>query len=363
MFQKFIAAIMAFFVSLGSLLGFGGKSNKVKVDVDKNVLANFSDFMSVEKIIDDTSNIDLGHKMDTTGLTKNTVKNRETGEIINYYYDSKNNLVYEVNEDWPGENFKYYTKSKSGLSLTVTYAYGEDFIGIRSDKYSFSRYGIHTKTISPYKCRDAYITAEDYKSSDPLRKSITYNYNTAKKVWMLWDSYYMTPEGLMNHNRSSINEKGEWVTTKNIVCKKLDKSPATFDFSVFGDKPYILDYAIYGNNVAFTESNGKYTYYFVGKGIIPISDKKQAESIAKLVNGKIHEDYDWDYDENGEEIEVTCYEVYCDLTVKFADNFTSDSYSIRRLAIDEIDDAFTLTADYNDSNEITGFNFGTISFY
>lgn len=90
-------------------------------DKGKIVAEHFKNSISPNNVENDITNIDIEYEMNTEGLTGQEI-DEETGSDKLCYYDSDNNLVYELYTQDGKEILDYHTSSLSGRELTVKYA-------------------------------------------------------------------------------------------------------------------------------------------------------------------------------------------------------------------------------------------------
>lgn len=189
-----ISAVLAFSLTA---CGFGSKE-LLPVGIDEKTAACFKDCMTVDEIIKDVRTVDFYLEPDFSGLSVETVEDRENDTKDLMYKDGKGNTVYVMHEGYGEDCFDYYTKSASGRELKVDYENDVNISGnvprlrvwITCDDYNigYSQLDRNEK----YGAKEVYVSIKK-NSGYPLSEVLSVSYQDG--CWGLPEALFCDEEG------------------------------------------------------------------------------------------------------------------------------------------------------------------------
>ena len=202
-------------------------------DITSNILKKLDKAMSLDDIWADVADVDLGLVLEdnTDGLTAKDKVDKDN-PLTCYYYDKDNNVVF-IDYVGHGEDiFKHFTKSKSGLELTVSYddfENGKRDISISSEKYRIehSYYSI-AKDADNSQCEisvfvngvDGVTIDEDKDIYNDFEQYIVYSIKGDAAC--ISKALYYDDDGYHEYSNDVIDEKHKPTEYDEVRCKKVD---------------------------------------------------------------------------------------------------------------------------------------------
>ncbi len=202
-------------------------------DIASNILKKFDKAMSLDDIWADVADVDLGLVLEdnTDGLTVKDKVDKDN-PLTCYYYDKDNNVVFIDYVGHGEDTFDYFTKSKSGLELTVSYddfESGKRDIDILSKNYwvrhrfyplakdaDDSQYEISVYT----DCVDGVTINESKDIYNDFEQYIVYSIKDDAAC--ISKALYYDDDGYHEYSNDVIDENNKPTEYDEVRCKKVD---------------------------------------------------------------------------------------------------------------------------------------------
>ncbi len=319
--------------------------NRTKSEIlgAQKVKETFSNCPHPDDVLADCGKIDFDLRPDFKGLKKKTVKDEENSTSTDNWYDSRGNLKYSDyrNGGFGEDSFDYYTKSKSGKALTLTYCLNEGetyWVKATADTYS-----VHFNDIGEDGADDIYI--EEYKPGGWEYVS----YNKSESGWVTGYAVFFGDEGLIQYYGYS--EEDDYIT--DTLAKKVND----IKVSDFSEKLYYAAPAqcsARSCKISYTENSDGREWYLTAPFIYQFDSVEQANRFSKEF-GLPEPEYS---PLDGETLQIDTGEYTFRVSLDFAQ---SEEFS--GFVKNEINDDYSIVLKLNDDKEITGFETGFIQFY
>lgn len=280
--------------------------------------------------------------------TKKTVKN---GDETRLQYYSGKTLIYEEVSGFFEEIFVYYTKTASGKSIKVSYYHADNKVYavlMNANDFSFHFGNFNSK--SPYGAENITISISKKNKND---LSETLNYCTDKnKIITLETAKYYSSNDFREYSSWYDNGKiGEFDQILYSVCT------SSVSTNVIDQVRNYSKYTLLGNHkLSYKTKSNKKQWYLTSDFYILFANKEDAKAFVKknsLSEATIKQDYLAPDDDDD-----TCYVLYKNVTLPFADSFKLNSDgSFETLAYSEFNDNTFAHISVNSSNEITELSY------
>ena len=277
-------------------------------DITSNILKKLDKAMSLDDIWADVADVDLGLVLEdnTDGLTAKDKVDKDN-PLTCYYYDKDNNVVF-IDYVGHGEDiFKHFTKSKSGLELTVSYddfENGKRDISISSEKYwiEHSFYPVAKDADDSQYEITVHINKPIDDSENNFDEYITYSIKD--DVGNISKAFYCDDDGYHDYwYWHDENDKKYDTESDEVRCKKVDSVNIDNGLpTLVNDKRVISSEFVSGGKLKYTLNNdGSKQWYFVACVYNVFDDQATAEEYAKdyglkaekFFIGEYQETYRW----------------------------------------------------------------------
>ena len=332
---------------VGTLKYIGSRDLKAKSDSN----------ITVADVLEDVSEIDLNMKMgDITGLTLKTEKNEEDSTSIDYYYRN-DELIYAVYNGY-GENvWEYYTTSKAGTPISVSF--WDEGLGpnvrIKTNdeslKYQYNAYyeNVGTDYGNGAEKIDVTISAGDEHFTNTISGNVYYI--SSALYWKDKSLHYYTADA----------EKGKITYEYDNEVISSDPPKANKDaLEVIKGLKGLQDINIvYGTHKVYLNQDG--TFFINAKTTLFIDTERNAnDAISKLKSTSV-KDNDFTVEENEDtgELEVTLGA----LTYEVSKDYENLKESMISMASEEVDDPSFRTVDFDSDNNLLKMDFSKYQLY
>ena len=305
--------------------------------------AHFAECMHPDEVLADYE-VDFKFKPDFEGLTKKTVTDEESGEQTEEWYNSRENKVYSVYTGYEDYRFDYYTETKSGKSVTVSYGFTEgdeaDWVWTETDSYM-----VYYSEISDSRASEIYIE-ENLPGSDTESVS----YRLKDNIWFTETAVYFGEEGLVRLYGVNNGEEDEFIT--EVIAEKAENVTVSDLSEMQYSVP--LQFSAGDHSLSFTQDGNDRQWYLTAAFIFQFDDDESAKAFSEKYNLP-----EPGYDSlDGETPQIITDEYTLKISPEFAQ---SDEFAA--FVTTEINDRYSLVLSLDDNGEITGFDNGYTQFY
>lgn len=342
---KIIVAIVLTAAVIAGLVYFLGTpaKQKVKITGDEKIIEKFSEFMSAEEILNDVSSIDLYHTINTEGLSVEKATDEENSTVITYYKDEQGQVIYEKNDGYGEEGFKYHTYSLSNKPVIVSY-YDEGAnyktVYIESDSYTINFTNPDKK--APFGAKEISITTGELNSGNPLAEVINYYCGESTNNMWFVNCRYFSKDGLHSYY-SYYDENGQEQDIDFVSVEKAEKAPQLFNA---GSNE--INIVFYNHKFSYIQNGDTYKWYLNTEAFVIFESSEEAEKFAKEQNTDVIDD------EGTYKVNVS------DCCFAFADN---TEVNVGKLVNTEFDDMTVRVPEFNSNGEIVNLGFSNYELY
>lgn len=341
--MKRISALLITALLTIALSSCGASAQRREILCSAQVLESFSSCMHPDEILKEFGKIDYGYRPDFSGLTKKTITDNESGDTEQNWYNRKGEKVYSIFDDSAETGFDYFTKSKSGEKMTLSYSYdGDEILWVKA---SADNYSALFSDISDNTAAGIYIE-ESVPGSAPEYIS----YRLSDNKWAAEHAVFYSDDGLVEYFGCS-NDGTEDYGTQMLADKT--ESAQVSDTGGLGDSAP-LQFSARSCRADYTESGGVRTWYLTVPFIFQFDDWDSAKAFSAEYNLPKPET-DGLY---GEIPEIKTGEY----TFRVSPGFASSERFLNYITA-EINDDYSLILKLDDKGEVTGFDNGWIQFY
>lgn len=300
--------------------------------------------MTYEDVNEDISNVDLFHQMDIKENYQQVVKEDiESSTQKIEYYDGEE-LVYVHYIGYGEDSFDYYTKSKSGKDMIVTYVDQDQqrySVSIETDEYSVSSSDLKNQAMN------SYIMTLYQKHDHSFDEYITYCYEN--NILYLSDARYFDEEGCLHKYNGYFNgdeiEEDDYILYEK--CDNIKESQELLDiiFHAYYDHIELL----IGNHQLSYDLD--HQWYITGNFAVVFDNVDQAKQYANDMNllSLLDEDNACIMLEN--------------MTLKISEDFMCGNADFYEFASQEVNDYYYMTIEYHQDGLYRLYNEHILSYY
>lgn len=247
----------------------------------QNILSHFKGFKTFEEVVSEACEVDFNLNPDFSNLTKKTEKEDESATAVDYYY-SGDTLVYKVYRGYGEEMLEFFTTSKKGTALSVTYieVNGEtDGVCVHADGYRVDFNSLNKK--SKYKADSIQVSV--FQEENDFPKVLNYTYEN-ESLYISSAKYYES-DGY-HYYRAYTDENMKITEESKIEYKKENGIKNYSRLKAFCQDTRVkeVDLLIGNGKYCYTESNGKKTWFYKGNAYAVFSDRYKAHKFANENN-------------------------------------------------------------------------------
>ncbi len=344
--RKILSLICVFvlLLAVSSCAGKTASAEKRELVCPEDVKTLFSVCPHPDDVIADCA-VDFNLMPDFKGLTKKTVTDEETGTKTDEWYNSRGEKVYSVSVDQGENRYDYYTQTKSGKDLALTYSRFEDtgeldWVNADTDGVSIS-----FSEISDGKAGNIYI--EEYLPGSTVEYIA---YHTTDDRWAAESAIYYAEEGLMRLYGFLNGNPEEFITEP--VAEKVNN----IEVSDVGDLQDVvpLQFRAGKHTVCYTEDESGRQWYLTAAFIIQFNSMQEAEDFSEKY-GLPEPDYD---SLDGETPQIITDKYTLKVSPEFA-----ETEGFAGFVTMEFNDDYSLILSLDENGEITDFDIGYTQFY
>lgn len=328
---------------------------------DRELREKFDSITTLKEIMDDVSTVDINMKMGSiTGLEKKTETDEDSGTSIDYYYRGEER-IYAVYNGFSENIWQYFTTSKSGVPLIVSFWNQDDKANvlIESDpdyekmdyEYSVAYKDIGTDYGNGAKAIDVSV----YKGVE------TYTYHIDGNFYYVCFATYWQNDEMHRFTASAENGKVNYHYDEVVVSADVpEKNP---------DDEAMLEQALSTDLHSVDILFGKHKIYRNADGDMSISaettlvfdDEELAESAIRSMQmmGVKAADFTVQRDNDDKYYIINIGTYLFDLSPDYKEG----KETLLEFAADEFDDFEYKSVTFDAYHRITGFGPGDISYY
>lgn len=306
--------------------------------------------ISVEKVFEDISNIDLylNPDFDEKKYTVETVEDAENDvEDVNYY--SGETLVYTKYEGYGEDGFANYTRTASGLAAEVRYyTYSDDnrTVCIETDEYKVFANHLDKKDI--YGVGDTNIVLFSKNEKNPFESSVEYYYDKGKATFE--NATYLENKSYQRYSFYIDEEGNEEEYTDVLVYADSPETSEDITNVLLSDDSYTYAAIKIGSGMKWYNADNK--WYVETELAIVMEDEEPAKEYIKRnhLNGTVE-----DYGSIVVKID--------DVILSIDENALLEEGKLPAFIIGDIDDSFFEKLTIDSEGVITKMEHAAISIY